>query len=79
MYAEAINIPLTKHEHVEMYIRDAWNLFELVEKKQNLEINPHLLNAMVLIYANALRPEELEAKVLPLFDKHRHQYNIYTF
>ena len=62
-----------------MFIKDAWALLDILEKKPNLEVNINVLNSMVLLYANALRPEELEAKVLPLFDKHRMQYNVYTF
>ena len=79
VYAGAVALPNVLHEHIDMYIRDAWILFDQVEKKQNLEVNTHLLNSMVLLYANALRPEELEAKVFPLFDKFRHSYNVFTF
>lgn len=42
-------------------------------------MNSNILNSMITLYAGALRPEELEAKVLPLFDKFRVPYNVYTF
>jgi predicted MPP superfamily phosphohydrolase len=79
VYAGAVAVQQTKHEHVEMYIKDAWSLLDILEKKPDLEINTNILNSMVLLYANALRPEELEAKVLPLFDKHRLPFNVFTF
>ena len=62
-----------------MYIKDAWALFDLIEKKTNLEVNHNILNSLVMLYANTLKVEEMEAKVLPLFDKHRLSYNVYTF
>lgn len=79
VYAGAANVPGTKHDHVLMYIKDAWALFDLIEKKPNLEVNHNILNSMVMLYANTLKTEELEARVLPLFDKHRLSYNVYTF
>ena len=79
VYAGAVKVPNTKHEHVQLFINDAWNLMDIIEKNHNLEMNIHILNSMVLLYANALRVEELEAKVLPLFDKYRIPHDIFTF
>jgi len=79
VYAGAVKVPDTKHEHEQLYINDAWNLMDIIEKNHNLEMNIHILNSMVLLYANALRVEELEAKVLPLFDKYRIPHDIFTF
>ena len=49
-----------------MYINDAWDLLKTMEK-ENLDINVNILNSFVYLYCQALRPEELEAEVLPLF------------
>lgn len=38
-----------------------------------------MLNSLVYLYASALRPEQLEAEVLPLFEKHRIKHDVYTF
>lgn len=47
VYAGAVAIPGTKHEHVQMFIKDAWSLFELIENKPNLEVNEIVLNSLV--------------------------------
>ena len=79
VYAGAVTVAGTKHEHVQMYIKDAWAIFELVEKNPKIAMNANILNQMVTLYAGALKPEELEAKVLPLFDKFSVPFNVYTF
>jgi hypothetical protein len=61
-----------------MYLKDAWELLKNMEK-EGLEPNIHILNSMVYLYANAYRTEELEAKVLPLYDKYRINHDIYTY
>jgi hypothetical protein len=49
-----------------MYINDAWSLLETMQK-DGLDLNINILNSMTYLYSNALRSEELEAKVLPLY------------
>jgi hypothetical protein len=34
---------------------------------------------MVLLYSSALRPEQLEAEVLPLYEKHHIKHDVYTY
>lgn len=38
-----------------------------------------MLNSLVLLYSNALRPEQLEAEVLPLYDKFKIKHDVYTY
>lgn len=42
-------------------------------------VNINILNSLVLLFANAMRPEELEHKVLPLFSKHRIKEDVFTY
>ncbi len=61
-----------------MYIKDAWELFEnMIE--DGIEPNINVLNSLTFLYANALRPEDLETKVLPLYDKYKIKHDVYTY
>jgi len=77
-YANACLENKIKEEHVDMYIKDAWELVKSMEK-YGLEPNIHILNSLLFLYCNAVRAEEMEAKVLPLYDKYRIPHDIYTF
>jgi hypothetical protein len=70
VYAGACLKENVMEKHVEMYINDAWSLFETLQK-DGLDININILNSMTYLYVNALRPEELEARVLPLYTKYK--------
>lgn len=61
-----------------MYIKDAWELLKSMEE-QNVEPNINILNSLTFLYATALRPEELEAKVLPLYKKYKINQDVYTY
>jgi hypothetical protein len=50
-----------------------------VKSNPELEVNNNLLNSLVLLHANALRVEDLDAYVLPLFDKFKVKYDVFTF
>jgi hypothetical protein len=67
-YAGAANVDAANEEAVDKYIKDSWELIENMEKKEGLAVNIHILNSMVLLYANAIRSDELEAIVLPKFE-----------
>ena len=62
-----------------MYIKDAFDLFKELQKDSSLEVNIHLLNSMTLLFTNALRPEQLETDVLPLYEKYRVKHDVYTY
>lgn len=38
-----------------------------------------VLNNMLSIYANSLSSEDIDGLILPLYDKFRQPYNMYTF
>lgn len=77
-YAGACKIDHVREEHIDLYIKDAFQLYKTMES-EGLEVNIQILNSLVLLYANALRPEQLEAEVLPLFDKYRMKQDVYTY
>lgn len=47
--------------------------------KDRIKPNIHVLNSMLELHAAALRIEDLESKVLPLFDKYRIKHDMYTY
>lgn len=60
-----------------LIIQDSWKLFHIIEQKG--EVNSFILNAMLSIHAKALKIEELEGLVLPLFDKFAIKKTEYTY
>ena len=77
-YAGACLVPDVEEKHVDMYVKDAFDLFHNL-LKDSLEPNIHILNSLVYLHACALRPEQLEAEVLPLFEKYRTKHDVYTY
>jgi len=78
-YAGAAAVRQVKEEHVDMYIKDAWKLFEQIKSSEHAEVNINILNSILLIHTNALRVEELDANVLPLYEKFKIKHDVFTF
>ena len=78
-YAGAAAVRQVKESHVDMYIKDSWELFEQLNNDPNTKVNINILNSLLLLHANALRVEELDANVLPLYQKYKINYDVYTF
>ena len=62
-----------------MYINDAWLLYEQIEQSKDCEVNVFILNSLVYLFSCALKTQELEAKVLPQFERHRIQHDVNTY
>lgn len=78
-YAGAAGERKIKEEHIDMYIKDSWELFNLLKNEEGLQVNINILNSLVLLYTNCLRPEELDSNVLPLFEKYKLKHDVYTY
>jgi pentatricopeptide repeat protein len=78
-YAGAAAVRFVKEEHVDMYIKDTWELFETMKEDPEMEINIHILNSILLLHTNALRIEELDSKVLPLYAKFKIKHDVFTY
>ena len=78
-YAGAAAIRQVKEAHVDLYIEDAWKLFEQLKQDPELEVNIHVLNSLLLLYCNALRLDDLDARLLPLYEKHKIPHDVYTY
>ena len=42
-------------------------------------VNTNVLNNMLSIYANSINAEEVDGLILPLYEKFKQPYNMYTF
>ena len=62
-----------------MYINDAFQLFDQAKEDPEVNININILNGLLLLHTSALRVEELDANVLPLYDKYKIKHDIYTY
>ena len=62
-----------------MYINDAFELFNQAKSDPDIKININILNSMLWLHTSALRVEELDANVLPLYDKHKIRHDVYTY
>lgn len=79
VYAGAAAVQHVKEEHVDMYIKDAMELFKTMVNEGQVDVNIHILNSLTLLYCNSLRAEQLEAEILPLYEKYRIKHDIYTY
>lgn len=82
VYAGACRLPHVPEKEVDMYLEDAMALFRTIErdeKNEGVEVNIQILNSLVSLFAAALRPEEVETKILPLYEKHRVKHDVYTY
>jgi hypothetical protein len=43
------------------------------------EVTIHVLNSLLRLFGNALKPLEIESKVLPEYEKHRIKYDANTY
>jgi hypothetical protein len=78
VYAGAANGKYVQEKHIDLYIKDAMELFHTQIEPQGL-VNVNILNSLVLLFSNTLKIEELEHRILPLYSKHRIEHDIYTF
>lgn len=78
-YAGAAAVRGVKEEHVDLYIKDAMELFEQLKKDERLQVNSHVLNGLVELHVNALRVDELDANILPLYEQHKVKPDVYTY
>ena len=51
VYASACMVPQVKNEHIDMYVRDAWQLFEQMQEIPECEVNINILNSLVHLYS----------------------------
>jgi hypothetical protein len=81
VYANACTKDSAPEAHIDMYVKDAFELFKSTEKGQEegVEVNIHILNSLTFLFTNALRPEQLESEVLPLYEKHKIKHDVYTY
>lgn len=58
-YANACTQDSVPEAHIDMYIKDAFELFKSIEKGQEegVEVNVYILNSLTYLFCNALRPE----------------------
>jgi pentatricopeptide repeat protein len=79
VYASAIIVPGTTNEHIDQYCDDAWLLYTQLRDKPECEITIQVLNSLLILYGNALKPQELESKVLPEYQVNRIEYDANTY
>lgn len=65
VYTGAIRVDGMKDDHIEAICKDAWLLYEQFQDAPNCEISVEVLNSLVQLYCVALKPHDIEAKVLP--------------
>jgi pentatricopeptide repeat protein len=77
-YAGASRIPYVKYEHVESYIKDAWEIFKYIEDN-NMPIDKYVLNSLIELHCAVQKKELVEGLVLPLFEKHGVQMDQFSY
>jgi pentatricopeptide repeat protein len=77
-YAGACRIPYVKHEHIESYIKDSWEIMKYIEDNK-MPIDKYVLNSMIEIHCAVHKKELVEGLVLPLFEKHGVEMDQFTY
>lgn len=78
-YASALIKPNLPKELKEMYLADAWKLFDSIVETSPSQVTAHILNSLALVHVNGDKLEEAEDAVLPLFEKFGIQKNGDTY
>lgn len=50
-----------------------------MKKNDQVKINIQILNSLLLLHTNALRIEELDSNVLPLYAKYKIKHDVFTY
>jgi pentatricopeptide repeat protein len=77
-YSGACRIPYVKYEHIESYLKDAWEILKYIEDN-NMPVDKYVLNAMVEIHCSVHKIDLVEGLVLPLFEKHGVEMDEFTY
>lgn len=77
-YSGAARIPYVKLEHLEEYLKDAWNIFYFMEKN-NLPIKVQILDSLLEIYCVMHKKEDIDGLILPLYEKFGYEYTPFTY
>ena len=67
-YGGACLVPKVPEAYIDMYIKDVMDLFKALERDEDglgLEVNVEILNSLVYLHSNALRPEQLNKTNIP--------------
>jgi pentatricopeptide repeat protein len=76
-YAGACRIDYVKNEHVEKYVQDSWEIFKLYCKTSKPNIN--ILNSLLEVLAEAHEIDQIDGKLLPIFNKNNISMNVKTY
>jgi pentatricopeptide repeat protein len=77
-YAGASRIKYVKSEHLESYIKDAWEIFNYMESEK-IPINIQILNALLEVHTANHKLEMVDGLVVPLFQKYDIKMNQFTY
>jgi pentatricopeptide repeat protein len=78
VYGGAIKQPFVKTEHIDQYIKDAWDIIKYMEA-ENLPIDVYILNSLLYVHCSAHKLELVEGLVVPLYEKHGVAMDGYTY
>ena len=79
VYTGACKVENVKDEHVEAYCRDAWELYLQMKESADCEVSIEVLNSLLQLYCVAVKPHDIEAKVLPEYEQNKIKYDSNTY
>lgn len=77
-YAGASRIKYVKSEHLETYIKDAWEIFKFMENEK-IPINIQILNALLEVHTANHKLEMVDGLVIPLYQQYGIIMNQFTY
>lgn len=70
-------MPNIAEETVDLFIADSWRLLDEISKRKLVNVN--ILNSFMLIFMQAVRTEQIDGLVLPLYKKYGVEMNEFTY
>ena len=76
-YAGACTLGPLNNSQIDLYISDAWKLLDIIKNENMININ--ILNSFLFIHVKALKSDQIEGLVLPLYEKFKIEKDEYTY
>lgn len=77
VYGGVVKSEYMTNDLIDIYVKDAWKLFETAVNLKLVDV--FILNSLLSVHVKALREEEIDGLVLPLYEKYNLTKNTETY
>ncbi|EAR87412.2 PPR domain protein (macronuclear) [Tetrahymena thermophila SB210] len=77
VYGGVVKSDYMTNDLIDIYIKDAWKLFERAVKENMVDV--HIINSLLDVHVKALREDDVDGLILPLYEKYNIKKNTETY